>query len=212
MTAAPLPRSAFLFIIIIASFSAVAAPAWSPAYTDDQLDIVNKALEKWKPETKYPVKDIFKDESYKPDWNNLKEDGTVWDAIPDSFKNEREALRAGCKCDFIKDSKNRTCLLKLVQGQSAWIFVYDQDAAGKYAKSGVIEPPTWYGIASVALVDISGTGKPKFILIEHQGGSGTVLMRKSTGSLDGTTAPFGRFCAKRYSTKSGSRERTEFIE
>jgi hypothetical protein len=74
--------------------------------------------------------------------------------------------------------EKKTCLLKFVFGQGVWIFVYDQDASGKYIRTGVIAPPTWYGFASVAFVDIFGPDKPKFILIEHQGDSGTGIDEK----------------------------------
>jgi hypothetical protein len=147
---------------------------WTPAYNDEQLDIINNALGKWKPDEKYPVvKDIFGDKSYKPDWDAAKPDATPWDLVPDSFKNEREARKAGCQCDYLRSTEKKTCLLKFAEGQGVWIFVYDQDASGKYIKSSVITPPTWYQFASVALVDVFGAGKPKFILIEHQDDHGT---------------------------------------
>jgi len=113
MTVESLQRLPCFLVIIIAIFFGEVARASSPAYTDDQLDIVNKALEDWRSESKYPaVKDIFKGRSYTPDWNSLTEDTAVWDVVPDSFKNEREALRAGGKCDFIKDSRRKTVFLE----------------------------------------------------------------------------------------------------
>lgn len=151
-----------------------AADNWSPACDEDQLETINRSLEKWKPEITYTViKDVFRGRNYEPDWNVLKADATPWDQVPDSFRSERDARRAGCQCDFIKTSEAKTCLLKRASSQGAWVFVYDRDAAGKYVKSGVITPPTWYELASVALVDIFRSGRPKFILIEHQGDSGT---------------------------------------
>jgi hypothetical protein len=146
----------------------------SPAYDEVQLGVIQKALDKWEPDLKYSVvKDIFKGRSFQPDWDTVKPQATPWEQVPDSFPNEQEARRAGCRCDFIKNTKTKTGLLKLAAGQEAWIFVYDQDAGGKYTKNGVITPPTWYSLASVALVDVLGKGAPKFILIEHQGDSGT---------------------------------------
>jgi hypothetical protein len=147
---------------------------WSPAYDDAQLGIINAALEQWKPETKYPVvKDIFKSHDYEPNWEVVKADATIWNQVPDSFKSEKDACRAGCQCDFIKSKETKTCLLKLTEGQGAYMFTYDRNAGGEFVKSGVITPPTWYGFASVSLVDIFGDGRPKFILIEHQGDHGT---------------------------------------
>lgn len=119
------------------------------------------------------VNDVFKSHNYKPDWNAVKADATIWNQVPDSFQNEKDACRAGCLCDFIKSTGAKTCLLKLTEAQGAWLFVYDRNAEGKYIKTGVITPPTWYDFASVALVDVFGNGRPKFILIEHQGDHGT---------------------------------------
>jgi hypothetical protein len=164
---------AFSFLLW-SEFSPAQQENWTPAYSGEQLDIINNALGKWKQDEKYSVvKDIFGDHSYKPDWNAAKADATPWDLVPESFKNEREARKAGCQCDYLKSMEKKTCLLKFAEGQGVWIFVYDQDAHGKYIKSGVITPPSWYEFASVALVEVFGTGKPKFILIEHQGDHGT---------------------------------------
>jgi hypothetical protein len=61
------------------------------------LDIINNVLGKWKPDDKYPtVKDIFHDRSRKPDWDKAKADATPWELAPDSFKDEAEAIKAGC--------------------------------------------------------------------------------------------------------------------
>lgn len=152
---------------------------WTPAYGDEQADIINNALDRWKPDDKFRrVKDIFHNRSYEPDWPTEKADATPWDIAPDSFEDEQEALRAGCQCDYLKSMEKKTYLLKLVLGQGAWIFTYDPDSSGKLIKSGVVTPLTWYGIASVALVDVLGKGKPKFILIEHEGDCGTGIDEK----------------------------------
>ena len=150
------------------------AENWKPAYSNEQLDIMNHRLKKWKPNERYPkIKDVFDDHSYIPDRANAKSDATPWDLVPNSFKDEGEARKAGCQCDYLKSSEKKTCLLKLGIGQGVWIFTYDQDSSGKYIKDGVIAPPTYYQIASVNFVDVLGAGKPKFILIEHQGDHGT---------------------------------------
>jgi hypothetical protein len=147
---------------------------WTPAYNDEQLDIINNALSEWKPSEKYPrIKDIFHNRSYEPDWRTANADATPWDLAPDSFKDEQEALKAGCQCDYLKSMEKKTGLLKLALGQGAWIFTYDPDSTGRFNKSGVITLPTWYGFASVALVNVLGRDKPKFILIEHVGDHGT---------------------------------------
>ena len=144
---------------------------WTPAYTDEQQDIMNRRLERWSRDDRYPkVKDIFKGRSFM----NQNESGDVsWDSAPDSFKDERTARKAGGRLDYVKSLTEKTCFLKLAEGQGAWIFVYDRDATGKYIKAGVITPPTWLQYASVTFVDGLGSGKPKFILIEHQGDEGT---------------------------------------
>jgi len=147
---------------------------WSPAYSEKQLDIINNSLEKWKQDQKYPVvKDIFGDICYQLNWRSVKADATPWDLVPSTFKDEQEAREAGCQCGYLKSMQKKTCLLKFCEGQGVWIFVYDQDASGKYIKTGVITPPSWYQLASVALVDFFGSDKPKFILVEHQGDHGT---------------------------------------
>jgi len=167
----------FPFVVIALLFltgRGDAADNWSPAYDEGQLETITRCLEKWKPEIKHTViKDMFRGRNYEPDWNVVKADATPWDQVPDSFKSEWDARRAGCECDFIKSTEAKTCLLKLTASQGAWLFVYDRDAGGKYVKSGVITPPTWYEFASVTLVDIFRSGRPKFILIEHQGDHGT---------------------------------------
>jgi hypothetical protein len=139
------------------------------AYSDDQLEIINHNLEKWEGSDKHTkVKDIL---THERNWQFG--DKGLWDQVPNSFKNETEARKGGCVCDFIKTTKRKTGLLKLCGHQDAWIFTYDEDASGKYVKTGVITPPTWYTEAAVTLVDVLGPKKPKFILIEHQGGHGT---------------------------------------
>jgi hypothetical protein len=168
-----------VFALILLGGGVVAQGEQSPVYSDNQLDVINGALEKWKPEINYPVvKDLFKDRSYRVKWSVVKEDAGFWDQVPTSFENEREACKAGCICDYIKSPSRKTCLLKLIQGQGAYLFVYDADATGKFVKTGAITPSTWYGYASVALLDVCGTGKMKFILIEHNGNTGTGLDEK----------------------------------
>jgi hypothetical protein len=163
-----------IVMVLLAGQSAASRETWSPAYSDDQLGLISRVLQKSKSEVSYPaVKDMFRGRAYRPDWNSLKEDATAWEVAPDWFKDEREACRAGGVCDFIKGAESKTCLLKFVVGQGAWVFVYDREATGRFVKTGVITPPTWYGLARVALVDVFRTGKSKFILIEHQGDSGT---------------------------------------
>jgi hypothetical protein len=164
----------FVAFVVLLNGLSTAQENWTPAYSDEQLDIINNMLGKWKQDAKYPVvKDIFGDHSYKPDWDAAKVDATPWDLVPDSFKDEKEARRMGCRFDYLKNTETKTGLLKFAYCQGVWLFVYDQDASGKYIRNGVITPPTWYDFASVAFVDVFGTGKPKFILIEHQGDHGT---------------------------------------
>lgn len=165
--------------MLLHGISAAQQTNWTPAYSDEQLDTINNALGKWKQDKTYPaVKDIFRDHSYKPDWEHAKPDATIGDLVPDSFKDEREARSAGCKCDYLKSVNKKTCLLKFAEDQGVWIFVYDQDASGKYVRTGVITPPTWHEVGSVALVDVFGSGKPKLILIEHEGDCGTGMEEK----------------------------------
>jgi hypothetical protein len=157
----------------------VTARAWEPAYKDEQLDVINGQLEKWKGDDTYSkVADIFHDKSYEPDWKSAKADAEPWDLMPDSFPDEQAARKAGGQCDYIKDMKKKSCLFEFSYLQGAGIFVYDLDATGKFVKSSVIVPPTWYGIASVEFVDAFGPSRPKFVLIEHQGDHGTGVNEK----------------------------------
>ena len=93
--------------------------------------------------------------------------------MPYSFPNERAACKAGGHCDYVEDLNRKTCLFRVDDDQGVLIFIYDEDATGKYIKNGVIAPDTFYGIASVQFVDVLGPKRPKFILIEHQGDHGT---------------------------------------
>jgi hypothetical protein len=162
------------FFIFLGRSSTAQQTNWTSAYSDEQLDIIDNTLGKWKQDKKYPlVKDVFGDHSYKPGWDAAKADATPWDLVPNSFKDERAARKAGCQCDYLKNTTKKTCLLKFAEGQGVWIFVYDQGASGDYVKTSVITPPSWYGFISVAFVDVFGPDKPKFILIEHQGDHGT---------------------------------------
>lgn len=149
---------------------------WTPAYTDEQQDIMNRPLERWRVDDHYPkVNDIFKNRSFR----NRDESGNIsWDSVPDSFKDERTARKAGGKLDYVKSPTEKTCFLKLAEDQGAWIFVYDRDVTGKYIKTGVITPPTWLQEASVTFVDALGPGRPKFILIEHLGDEGTGILER----------------------------------
>ena len=150
------------------------ARVWPQVHTDAQLDVMNNTLGKWKADRHYSkVRDVFNGHNYNPDFKQLPEDATVWDQAPNSFKDEREACRSGAVCDYIKTATNKSCLLRITGGQGAWIFVYDPDSFGHYVKTGVITPKTWYDIGLVQLVDVFGSGRPKLILIEHQGDSGT---------------------------------------
>jgi hypothetical protein len=163
------PRTPLILLFVLCSVC-----AWSQVHTDPQLDVMNKKLEQWKPDLHYPkVKDIFNGRNYQPDFDHLPQNATVWDQAPDSFKNETEARRSGAVCDYIKSATNKTCLLRIIGGQGAWIFVYDPDLSGRYVKTSVITPKTWYDIGLVQIIDVFGSGKPKFILIEHQGDHGT---------------------------------------
>ena len=162
-------QSLLILLVVLCS-----ARGWPQVHTDAQRDLMNNALEKWKPDLRYSkVKDIFNGRNYSPDFDQLPPDGTVWDQAPNSFRSEREARRCGAVCDYIKTVTNKTCLLRLTGGQGAWIFVYDPDSSGHYVKTGVITPKTWYDIGLVQLIDAFGSGRPKLILIEHQGDSGT---------------------------------------
>ena len=157
-------------VLLFALFSA-SAQEWSPAHSEDQLNVINGGLNKWKQDEKYPVvKDVF-EKAENPRWRLGGID--LWEQVPDSFKDEKEARKMGCRFDYIKSNQEKTGLLKLSYGQGVWIFVYDRDATGKYIKTAVITPPTWYSYASLAFVDVRGPEKPKFILIEHEGGTGT---------------------------------------
>ncbi len=164
---------ASLFTILVVD-CCMTARAWEPAYNEQQLDIINGQLEKWKQNGSYrEVKDIFGTNDDSLDRNGTNEDAAPFDVMPHSFANERAAQAAGGRCDYIKNMLRKTCLLRRFEGQGAYIFVYDEDDTGKFVKSSVIVPPTWYGIASVEFVDVFGPGSPKFILIEHTGGAGT---------------------------------------
>jgi hypothetical protein len=168
----PLMKGALLLSLLLVLLTS--SPAHSAVYTEPQLDLMNGKLEKLKTDLHYPaVKDIFQHREYKPDFNHLSADADAWQLAPDTFKNEREARRAGAVCDYIKSTANKTALLKITFGQGVGFFVYDPDPSGQYHKTSVICPPTWYGIGLVLLVDVFGPGKPKFILIEHQGDHGT---------------------------------------
>jgi hypothetical protein len=115
---------AVLLVLILLAGRVLAKNGWSSIYTDNQLDLINGALEKWKPELEYPaVKDLFKDRSYRVNWSVVKENADIWDQVPDSFENERQACKAGCVCDYIKSPSRKTCLLKLIEGQGAYLFV-----------------------------------------------------------------------------------------
>jgi hypothetical protein len=165
-----LPRQSLLILLVVLCSTHV----WAQVHTDAQLDLMDNTLEKWKPDLHYSnVKDIFIGREYRPDFEHLPQDATVWDQAPESFANDREARRSGAVCDYIKTATNKTCLLRITGGQGAWIFVYDPDPAGHYVKTGVITPKTWHDIGLVQLVDAFGSGKPKLVLIEHQGDSGT---------------------------------------
>ena len=160
--------------IILAVDGCLTARAWEPAYSEQQLDVINGQLEKWKQNDRYSeVKDIFGTNDYWLDRNATNEDAAPYDVMPASFSNERAAQAAGGRCDYIKSMARKTCILKRFEGQGAYIFVYDQDETGKFVKSSVIAPPTWYDVASVEFVDVFGPGSPKFILIEHEGDCGT---------------------------------------
>src|SRR5947209_18859300 len=64
-------------------------------YSDDQLEIINHDLEKWGGSDKHTVvKDILKHEAR---WHLADVD--LWGQVPNSFKNEAEARKAGCQCD-----------------------------------------------------------------------------------------------------------------
>src|SRR5579864_3288043 len=75
------------------------AQEWKPAYTEEQLDLINSRLGKWKQDWAYPkVRDIFGGHSYQPDWNAVNQDATPWEWVPDSFPTERAARKAGGHC------------------------------------------------------------------------------------------------------------------
>jgi hypothetical protein len=159
---------------ILALDGSMKAIAWEPAYSEQQLDVINGQLEKWKQVESYTkVKDIFGDGDDELNRTEANQDAAPFDVMPNSFADERAAKAAGGHCDYVKNMTNKTCLFRRWEGQGAYIFVYDEDAAGKFVKTSVIAPPTWYAIASVELVDVFGAGSPKFILIEHEGGCGT---------------------------------------
>ena len=162
----PSRRQSLLFLLLFLC----STRAWPQVHTYEQVEIMKNALEKWKPDLTYPeVQDIFSRES-SPDPNIPEDD---WDLAPKSFKNEHEALKYGAICDYITTTTKKTCLLRITGQQGAWVFVYNPDSSGRFVKTGVITPKTWYDIGLVQLVDVFGPGTPKLILIEHQGDSGT---------------------------------------
>ncbi|HVM62186.1 MAG TPA: hypothetical protein VMV72_15085 [Verrucomicrobiae bacterium] len=149
---------------------------WEPAYDESQLEFINKSLDTWKPSEKHTtVRDIFPQKQYQPPSDKL----TLWpsEASPDSFPSQQQAIREGCRCDFIKNLEHKTCLLKTTGCQGAWLFVYDRDNSGKYVRNQIISVPTWYDLADVDFVDVFGDGQ-KFLRIEYVGDHGTACYEK----------------------------------
>ena len=116
-----LAKAAWLFLALFPGsrgWGATNEAVWTPAYSDAQLEIVNHALETWKASDKHTaVKDILSHELH---WQLGGDD--LWDQVPESFKNELEARKRGCQCDFIKATDRKTALLKLSYGQGALDF------------------------------------------------------------------------------------------
>ena len=141
------------------------ATNFPPAYSPNQLAIIKENLNKWKaPEESSGVKDLLRGQ---PRWQFGTHD--EWNYAPDSFQDEKEARKAGCQFDSVKSPDKKNALLKITYIHQAWIFVYDEDSFGRYIKTGVIVPPTWFSYAAVTFVDVLGPKQPKFILIEHNG-------------------------------------------
>jgi len=139
------------------------------------------------------VKDIL---SHEPRWQLGGPD--LWGQVPESFKNEVEARRRGCQCDFIKTTDRKTGLLKLSYGQGAWISrmmrVHPGNSLsrGDYAANMVFLCGSNSGRrfrAKIAEIRFDRTSRR-----ERNG----ITTKRSIGSSDGMRAPFTLLSGRRF--------------
>jgi len=158
----------FRFILLVAVvffFSRTAYGEWTPPYEEEELDKMNNALQRvlpkepWKTWRKYTkVKNVFKGKTYSAP-TDYKPDSSEFDRVPEYFQNESKAKSAGAECEYIKSTKEKTCVLLVVEGQGAGLVLYDRDNIGHYNKNQTICVPTNYQVADVDFLDIFKNGR-----------------------------------------------------
>jgi hypothetical protein len=113
--------------------------------------------------------------------NNKK---LILNMIPNSFKNEAEAVKGGCKIRRLKTGDLTNCVIeerehggiytqRAFYKRSVILNIYDRNDQGEFHKTTEFVIPSWYGSAKVSYEDLVGDGRQFLVINDLEGARGT---------------------------------------
>ncbi|WP_019500341.1 hypothetical protein [Pseudanabaena sp. PCC 6802] len=117
-------------------------------------------------------------------YSQVKNKTPINNKIPNSFKNEAEALKGGCKILKLKNNALTNCVIEEREHEGVYtqrafykrsviLNIYDRNGLGEFHKVTEFVIPSWYGRARISFEDLIGDGRVFLIINDLEGAKGT---------------------------------------
>lgn len=96
--------------------------------------------------------------------------------LPQSFQNEGDAIKNGCKIVHLKGKNQKSCVVQRNLFHAFELTIYDRDFKGQFRQAGEFCIPSWYQMAKISYKDLLGNGR-QFVVAEFEGNTGTATLQ-----------------------------------